>query len=122
MGTDQLDTLIGRTVYDADGKKIGTASDLYTSDASRSPEWVTVRTGMFGRKDSFVPLAGARTDESGLHVSPRRDMIKGAPHVPDDGEIDDQEVTNLYPHYGMRSDRTSSGQQPQQERGPSAAD
>ncbi|MGH3098349.1 MAG: DUF2382 domain-containing protein [Streptosporangiales bacterium] len=117
MGTNQLDKVVGQTVYDGDNKKIGTASDLYTSDQSRTPEWVTVRTGMFGNKDSFVPLAGATTDESGLHVSPRKDTIKGAPRVPDDGEINDQEVRDLYRHYGMRTGGAPNGQQPGQGQG-----
>ncbi|MGH3425266.1 MAG: PRC-barrel domain-containing protein, partial [Nocardioidaceae bacterium] len=100
---DQMGRIVGQNVYAGDGKKIGTASNLYTSDASRTPEWVTVRTGLFGKKDSFVPLAGARTDESGLHVSARKDTVKDAPRVEDDGSIDEQDATDLYRYYGIQT-------------------
>lgn len=110
--SDQLGRVVGQNVYDADGKKIGKASNLYASDTSRTPEWVTVRTGLFGKKDSFVPLSGARTDDSGLHVSARKNTVKDAPQVDGDGSIDDQEVTDLYRYYGIqpgKHERTQDG-------------
>jgi uncharacterized protein (TIGR02271 family) len=63
---------------------------------------VTVKTGLLGGKESFVPLAGARTDEAGLHVRTRKDMVKEAPQASDDGHLSDQEITDLYRHYGLQ--------------------
>jgi uncharacterized protein (TIGR02271 family) len=94
--------LPGRKVYDLEGQKIGTAASLYVSDRSGAAEWVTVKTGLLGGKESFVPLAGARTDEAGLHVRTRKEMVKDAPQAGDDGHLSDQEITDLYRHYGLQ--------------------
>jgi hypothetical protein len=59
LGQDQIDNLMGRDIYGADGGKIGTAVQVYADNESGKPEWVSVRTGLFGTKQSFVPLANA---------------------------------------------------------------
>jgi PRC-barrel domain protein len=80
MSTAQeLERALGRDVYDVNGQKVGTAASLYASDLSGEPEWVTVKTGLFGTKESFVPLTGAHTEQDGLHVGARKDAIKDAP-------------------------------------------
>ena len=53
--------LVGRTVVDSAGDKIGKVGQVYINDQSGQPEWLTVSTGMFGNKESFVPLYGSDT-------------------------------------------------------------
>jgi uncharacterized protein (TIGR02271 family) len=96
-----LTSLIGHPVYDAEGSKIGTAGSIYHSDASGEPEWVTVKTGMFGTKQSFVPLNGATADDKGLHVTVHKDSVKDAPRIDEDGHLSDAETADLYRHYGL---------------------
>jgi sporulation protein YlmC with PRC-barrel domain len=55
IGTDTISRVIGQDVYDEAGEKIGSASEVYLDDETGQPEWVTVRTGLFGTKESFVP-------------------------------------------------------------------
>lgn len=110
MTTDRdAERMIGKNVYDLDGQKAGTATGLYISDASGAPEWAAVKTGLFGSKESLVPLAGARTDETGLHVRTRKDIIKDAPHLETDGHLSGQQVMDLYRHYGLDSGTTPQG-------------
>lgn len=102
--------LIGSEVYDREGDKVGRVGNVYLDDATRQPEWVTVRTGMFGSKESFVPLSGASATESGLNVGVSRDQVKNAPRVEaEHGHISDQEDQDLYSYYEMR--RGSADQQ-----------
>ena len=54
----QLSAVIGSTAVGPDGK-LGTVGEVYLDDETGRPEWATVRTGMFGTKESFVPLAQA---------------------------------------------------------------
>lgn len=107
-----LTSLIGHPVYDAEGNKIGTAGSIYHSDASGEPEWVTVKTGMFGTKESFVPLNGATADDKGLHVSVHKDSVKDAPRIDENGHLSDTETADLYRHYGLmpNSAAMNSGQ------------
>ena len=107
MSTAQeLERAIGQDVYDVDGQKVGTAANLYASDLSGEPEWVTVKTGLFGTKESFVPLTGARTETDGLHVGARKDAIKDAPRIDDQGHLSEAEATELYRHYNMQAAQT----------------
>jgi uncharacterized protein (TIGR02271 family) len=96
-----LTSLIGHHVHDAEGNKIGTAGTIYESDATGAPEWVTVKTGLFGTKESFVPLSGAEADDEGLHVTVHKDRVKDAPRIEEDGHLSDAETAELYRHYGL---------------------
>ncbi|MCZ2815592.1 PRC and DUF2382 domain-containing protein [Modestobacter sp. VKM Ac-2984] len=101
IGTDTLDRVIGADVIDADGNKIGTASEVFLDDQSGAPEWVTVKTGMFGTKESFVPIRDADLTGDGLRVPVSKDAVKDAPRIDSDGHLSPAEETELYRHYNM---------------------
>jgi hypothetical protein len=63
----QLNAVIGSTAVGPDGK-LGTVGEVYLDDETGRPEWATVRTGMFGTKESFVPLAQADMTGDDLRV------------------------------------------------------
>ncbi|MGY5885718.1 DUF2382 domain-containing protein [Modestobacter lacusdianchii] len=101
IGTDTLDRVIGADVYDADGDKIGTASEVFLDDQSGNPEWVTVKTGMFGTKETFVPIREADLTGDGLRVPVSKAAVKDAPKIDQDGHLSPDEEAELYRHYGM---------------------
>ncbi|MFI7364407.1 PRC and DUF2382 domain-containing protein [Streptomyces sp. NPDC050149] len=93
--------LDGLTVYDTDGEKIGNVGRVYVDDNTGRPDWITVKTGLFGMKESFVPLAGARRVGSDLHISHPKDRVKEAPRVDADAHLSVSEEEELYRHYGL---------------------
>ncbi|MBT2375889.1 photosystem reaction center subunit H [Streptomyces sp. CB00316] len=93
--------LDGLTVYDNDGEKVGSVGRVYVDDDTGKPDWITVKTGMFGMKESFVPLAGARRVGSDLHVSHSKETVKEAPRVDADAHLSVAEEEELYRHYGL---------------------
>jgi uncharacterized protein (TIGR02271 family) len=101
IGTDTLDRVIGADVYDADGDKIGTASEVFLDDSSGNPEWVTVKTGMFGTKETFVPIRDADLTNDGLRVPVSKAAVKDAPKIDTDGHLSPQEEEELSRHYGL---------------------
>jgi uncharacterized protein (TIGR02271 family) len=101
IGTDTISRVIGRDVYDEAGDKIGSASEVYLDDETGQPEWVTVRTGLFGTKESFVPIRNADLTDDGIRVPVRKDRVKDAPKIDTDGHLSPEEETELYRHYGM---------------------
>jgi uncharacterized protein (TIGR02271 family) len=110
IGTESLDRVIGADVYDADGSKIGTASEVFLDDQSGNPEWITVQTGLFGTKESFVPIRDADLTGDGLRVPVSKDAVKDAPTIDTEGHLSPQEEEALYRYYGMsgsQSARTS---------------
>lgn len=71
--------LDGLTVYDSEGERIGSVGRVYVDDSTGRPDWITVKTGLFGMKESFVPLAGARRAGPDLHIPYPKDRVKEAP-------------------------------------------
>ncbi len=101
IGTDALDRVIGADVYDADGDKIGTASEVFLDDQSGNPEWVTVKTGLFGSKETFVPLRDAVLTGNGVRVPVSKAAVKDAPKIDQDGHLSPEEESALYRHYSV---------------------
>ncbi|SFO52895.1 conserved domain-containing protein [Geodermatophilus obscurus] len=104
MITDQqISSVIGSTAVGPDGKH-GTVGEVYLDDESGRPEWATVRTGLFGTKEAFVPLADASVQGSELHVPYDKAKVKNAPHVDvAGGHLSPQEEQELYRYYGLGS-------------------
>ncbi|WP_435372414.1 PRC-barrel domain-containing protein [Streptomyces ficellus] len=96
-------------VYDAEGTKIGEAKHVFLDDVTGRPEWVSVKTGMFGTSESFVPIKDATVVEDHLEVPYAKDKVKDAPNVGVDsgGHLSEDEEYRLYEHYG--SPATSAG-------------
>jgi uncharacterized protein (TIGR02271 family) len=101
IGTDTISRVIGRDVYDEDGDKIGSASEVYLDDDTGQPEWITVRTGLFGTKESFVPIRDADLTDDGLRVHVDKDQVKDAPKMDAEGHLSPEEERELYRYYGM---------------------
>ncbi|MFI7098240.1 PRC and DUF2382 domain-containing protein [Streptomyces sp. NPDC050161] len=98
---DTPQDLTGLNVVDSEGAKVGSVQQVYRDDATNIPEWITVRTGLFGMKETFVPLAGARRVDDELHVPHTKETIKEAPRIDADGHLDPSEEDELYRHYGL---------------------
>ncbi|WP_328908467.1 PRC and DUF2382 domain-containing protein [Streptomyces sp. NBC_00234] len=99
--------LDGLNVYDNEGEKVGSVGRVYVDDVTGKPDWITVKTGMFGMKESFVPLAGARRVASDLHISHPKDKVKDAPRVDADAHLSVTEEEELYRHYGLTRKTTA---------------
>jgi uncharacterized protein (TIGR02271 family) len=93
----------GGNVVAADGQKIGSIGQVYVDDSTGEPSFVTVKTGLFGTAESFVPLHDATVTGSDIRVAYTKDEVKDAPRVDPDGRITPAEEQRLYAHYGLSS-------------------
>ena len=105
---DQLTTGKG-TVYTNDGEKLGSIGELYVDDTTGDPSWVTVNTGLFGTKETFVPLREATIDGNDLRVPYDKTLVRAAPSVKRDGHLSPTEEEELYRHYSVRGTGTNAG-------------
>ncbi|MFI2415723.1 DUF2382 domain-containing protein [Streptomyces sp. NPDC018947] len=103
---EQIPTVLDHPVYDTEGNKIGDARHVFLDDATGMPEWVSVKTGLFGTSESFVPIHDASLVEDHLEVPYAKDKVKDAPNVDVDagGHLSDNEEHRLYEHYGLAWD------------------
>src|SRR6185295_7263039 len=71
----------GRTVVDRDGDKVGKVEDVYLDRRSEEPEWLAIKTGLFGSNVSFVPVQNATMDDDTIRVAHEKDLVKDAPNI-----------------------------------------
>ena len=77
----------GGNVVGADGQKIGSIGQVYVDDSTGEPSFVTVKTGLFGTAESFVPLQDATVTGSDIRVAYNKTEVKDAPRVDPDERI-----------------------------------
>ncbi|ELT44451.1 PRC and DUF2382 domain-containing protein [Arthrobacter nitrophenolicus] len=109
LNRENIEDLLNRNgnVVGSDGEKIGSIGQLYADDDTGEPTWVTVKTGLFGTSQSFVPVEGAHTQGDDLVVPYTKEHVKDAPRVDVDGHLTPEEEDRLYTHYD-RGARTYS--------------
>ena len=112
---EQWNNLIGATATDVNGDKIGTIGQVYLNDDTGQPEWATVKTGLFGTKESLVPLYNGQASQGELRLAVTKQQVKDAPSIDaDDEHLDGSEVDSLYRYYAdflapAGSERATSG-------------
>ena len=110
LPSQDLEQLYDAVVVDRDGDRVGTVGQIYLDDATEQPTFVTIRTGLFGTRETFVPVQDADyTDDGELRVPYDKSMIKGCPTVDPEGHVDPDEQTTLFAHYGVKHDRAGTG-------------
>jgi uncharacterized protein (TIGR02271 family) len=90
----------GHTAYDPEGRRIGTIDDIFVDETTGRPEWLAVRTGLFGTRRSFVPLSGVEAQDDDVVVPWEKDLVKDAPQADRDEYLSPEEEERLYRHYG----------------------
>lgn len=101
LDQNRLNDVMGSTVYDADGNKIGKVGQIYTDDQTGQPSWATVNTGFFGSNESFVPIREASFTDDDITVPYTKDQVKDAPNVDADGHLAPEDERTLYDYYSL---------------------
>ncbi|MEE6281781.1 PRC-barrel domain-containing protein [Georgenia sp. MJ170] len=91
----------GGVVRGPDGERIGKVGDVYLDNAGGRPAWVTVRTGLLGTGEHFVPLDGATIADAALRVPFDKLTVLAAPSVAADALLSPHDEVELYSHYGL---------------------
>ena len=109
---DQIENLTTSNgdVVGRSGEKIGQIGIIYLDQITGEPEWVTVRTGLFGASESFVPLSGARMAGNDIQVDYDKEIVKDAPRVDVGKQLSFEEEQQLYAHYGLSSTQSAEYQ------------
>lgn len=100
---ESIPNVLGLTAYGSGHDKLGKIGHVYVDDRTEQPEWMTVRTGMFGKRETFVPAQPAQLRGDEVVVPYEKDQVSNAPIVETDaaGHISEQDEARLYAHYGM---------------------
>ncbi|MDQ1643532.1 MAG: hypothetical protein QOJ90_2883 [Actinomycetota bacterium] len=102
ISKNDINDVMGMELCSTDGDKIGGIGQVFLDDQTGEPEWVTVKTGLFGSNESFVPIRDASVENGAVVVPWDKATIKDAPNVdPDGGHLDESEEARLYDYYGL---------------------
>ncbi|WP_327582411.1 PRC-barrel domain-containing protein [Nonomuraea sp. NBC_00507] len=97
----EIRNLLECHVIGPNGEPIGEVGQVYLNERTDEPEWVTVRTGFLGMRQTFVPLAGSHRAGHEIQIPFDRETVHTAPHIDVDGHLSAAEEIELYRHYGM---------------------
>lgn len=105
---EQIPAVLNHPILDEGGKKIGEARHVFLDDATGRPEWASVKTGMFGTSESFVPISHASVVDGHVEVPYSKSKVRDAPHVDVEagGHLSATEEHRLYEYYGMSWDES----------------
>ena len=99
---EDVQTWRGRKMVDADGDKIGTIENILLDRQTGEPAWAAVKTGLFGRKHTLVPIRDAEVvGENEVRVPLDKEKVKNAPRIEPDGELAPDDERTLWEHYGL---------------------
>lgn len=101
ISTRDIDDIIGAEAHDQDDAKIGKVGQIYIDQETEQPVWVSVRSGLFGRSETLVPLTGATWDRTALRLAVPKDRVKDAPRVEPGAEVTPEEQERLYDYYAQ---------------------
>ncbi len=105
---DTPDTLFGATVTGSNGDKIGKVDEVYLDNTSGQPEWVSVKTGLFGSNVSLIPLSQATVSGDTVTVPFDKSFVKDAPHHDPGRELSPSDEDDLYRYYGIAGGGTTT--------------
>ncbi|WP_367136790.1 DUF2382 domain-containing protein [Saccharothrix sp. HUAS TT1] len=98
----EVDRLYDCDVIDEHGERIGSVKQVWLDDRDGRPMWASVHTGLFGLKESFVPIQDATLGEGVVRVHVDKEQVKDAPKIDvSDEHMSDRQQDELYEHYGL---------------------
>ena len=94
--------LVGQTVTNVGGERIGKVERLLYQGDREEPDWALIKLGRLGLHKQIIPLEHVRTDEGQLQIIEEREWVRQAPDVKLDGDrLSDEEADQLRLHYGL---------------------
>jgi hypothetical protein len=98
----------GRILVDHHGEPLGSIEIIYLDKVTNQPEWALLEAGAAGPARTFVPLVSAGEEGDSVRVPFAKALVEGAPAVPADRELSEDQEGELYRHYGVPYSRADS--------------
>ncbi|MET9777554.1 PRC-barrel domain-containing protein [Streptomyces sp. NPDC006367] len=101
----------GHDVVDNDGHKIGSLESIYVDTVTDRPAFAAVTTGLPTRRRLvFVPLEKATVGPGYLKVPYDKGLVKDAPGIDPDGELEAASEGAVFAHYDLPYEPGSQGE------------
>lgn len=94
--------LLGMTLVNLRGDKVGTIEELVSHQGEDQPRWACVKYGPLHLRCTYVPLEHAVRQDGRVCIPYETEVIREAPDVElQDGQISDHDAAALHLHYGL---------------------
>lgn len=97
LPADDAEPLRGASVRDRTGAVLGSVGEVFT-DGDGAPTWITVRSGLLRRAETFAPLDAAAWKDGILVLDVTAEELADAPSV-DTDSVDPRGHEALAEHY-----------------------
>jgi len=97
---NELSQMIGETVVDRENHRIGKVQDVAQRSDTMAPNWLVVKTSVFGRR-RLVPVSTATVLDHVVHVPYRKDQVLDAPVPAVPVTVAASEDARLIRHYRL---------------------
>jgi uncharacterized protein (TIGR02271 family) len=91
--------LVGHKVLDDEGQSIGKIKQVLLDERTNEPTWVSVHTGLFGMKETLVPLQGARYVEEDIQIPYDKATVKDAPNIDGGHDLTEREKAEISDYF-----------------------
>jgi stress response protein YsnF len=102
-----VSTAIGSTAYGSDGEPVGTVETFYTDDVTGATTWVSVSSGLLGRKQAIAPARDAIFADGRLQLSVPAGSVSSAPRITGE-HLSPEDEEALRRHYAQ--ERATTGE------------
>jgi len=97
-----IDDVRDSTVVDKHGAKIGKVEDVFLDRETGEPAWAAVKTGLFGRRHTLVPISDAFLNANAeVQVPFTKEQVREAPTIEPGQELTPELERRMWEHYGI---------------------
>jgi hypothetical protein len=105
---EDLKEWLGKDVLNAEDDKLGKLEEVLYDIEADVPAFAAVKSGVFGKHVTLVPLSGATAGREYVRVTATKEQFKDAPSFEPGVELSVEDEAAAYRHYGL--DYRSAGQ------------
>jgi sporulation protein YlmC with PRC-barrel domain len=98
MWWSETSKLVGESVVDPAGHRVGTVAEVAFEPNTLAPEWLVVKTSIFGRR-RLVPLDTAHDQGDSIRVPYSKETVLDAPVPEIPGSLATSERAALFAYY-----------------------
>ncbi len=101
LDVERIEEWRGQDVFDPDGEKLGKLEEVYYEASSGDARFLSVKSGLLGRRSHLVPLAGASVGRDYVRVAFGSDKIQRAEVAESDGILQREAARSAASLFGV---------------------
>lgn len=102
IGVDRIEAWRGQKVIDQADEDLGKLDEVFVDAGSGTPLLLSVKSGLLGRRSTFIPIEGATVGPDYVRVAHTKDAVSAAGEARGDGAPDADELAAIGGAYGLR--------------------